>query len=101
MTDADRKMEQVYGDYIHQNPGTHLNGEIANDAIWQECWRQLISFPSHAYDVPSGAVGKRFVEKVTEELKGIVARKWNSERFLVFQVVVLQRNRDVKRSRNV
>jgi hypothetical protein len=51
--------------------------------------------------VPSGAVGKRFVEKVGEELKGIVTHKWNSKQFLVFQVVILQRNRNVKRSRDV
>jgi hypothetical protein len=51
--------------------------------------------------VPSIAIGKRFVEKVANELKGIVSRKWNSEQFLVFQVVVLQRNQDVKRSRDV
>ncbi len=86
---------------MHQTPGTHVTGGIADDAIWQEHWLQLVSFPSHAYDVPSGAVGKRFVDKVTDELKGIVSRKWNPERFLVFQVVVLQRNRDVKRSRDV
>jgi hypothetical protein len=94
-------MKTVYGDHIHQNPGTHLSGGIAEDALWQERWRQLISFPSHAYDVPSGAVGKRFVEKVADELKGIRSRKWNSERFLVLQVVVLQRTRDVKRARDV
>jgi hypothetical protein len=101
MMDVDRKMKNVYGDRVHQNPGTHLNGDIADNAIWQERWQQLVSFPSHAYDVPSGAVGKRFVEKVGEELKGIVTHKWNSKQFLVFQVVILQRNRNVKRSRDV
>jgi hypothetical protein len=49
-------MDEVYGDHIHQNPGTHLTGGVAEDAIWQEHWRRLISFPSSTYDVPSGAV---------------------------------------------
>jgi hypothetical protein len=75
LSDADQKMDKVYGDHVHQNPGTHLSGGIANDAPWQERWLQLVSFPSHAYKVPSGAVGKRFVEKVAEELKGIQSRK--------------------------
>ena len=79
----------------------HLTGGIADDAIWQERWQQLVSFPSKAYDVPSGAVGKRFVKKVAEELKGIRSRKWNSERFLILQVVILQCTKDVKRSRDV
>jgi hypothetical protein len=38
MTDADRMMDEVYGHHIHQNPGMHLNGGIANDARWQERW---------------------------------------------------------------
>jgi hypothetical protein len=46
-------------------------GGIANDVKLQEQWRQLVSFPSYAYDVSSSAVGKWFVEKVAEEeLKG-------------------------------
>jgi hypothetical protein len=64
-------------------------------------WQQLVSFPSQAYDVPSGTVGNNLFEKFSDELKGIVSRKWNLEQFLVFQVVFLQRNRNVKRSLNV
>jgi hypothetical protein len=33
---------------------------------------------------------------LTEELKGIRSRKWNSEKFIVFQAVILQRSREVK-----
>jgi hypothetical protein len=51
LSDADQKMDKVYGDHIHHNPGTHLSGGIADDALWQERWLQLVSFPSHAYDV--------------------------------------------------
>jgi hypothetical protein len=101
LSDADQKMDKVYGDHVHQNPGTHLSGGIANNAPWQERWLRLVSVLSHAYGVPSGAVGKRFVERVVEELKGIKSRKWNSVRFLVLQFVILQRSRYVKRSRDV
>jgi hypothetical protein len=38
---------------------------------------------------------------VAEELKGIQSRKWNSEQFIVLQVVILQQSQDVKRSRDV
>jgi hypothetical protein len=34
--DVDQKMDEVYGDHIHQNPGTHLTGGITKNAIWQE-----------------------------------------------------------------
>jgi hypothetical protein len=72
-SDADQLMDKVYGDHVHQNPGTHLCGDIADDALWQERWRQLVSFPSHVYDVPNGAVGKQFIEKLVLELRGIVS----------------------------
>jgi hypothetical protein len=39
-------MDKVYGDHVHHNPGTHLNGGIADDSLWQEHWQQLVSFPS-------------------------------------------------------
>jgi hypothetical protein len=36
---------------------------------------------------------------LTKELEGtIVSQKWNSERYIVFQMVVLQTARDVKTS---
>jgi hypothetical protein len=85
LSDADQKMDKVYGE-VHQNPGTHLLGGIADDALWQERWLQLVFSPSHAYDIPSGAVGNWFVERVAEELQGIKSRKWNSEQFLCFRL---------------
>jgi hypothetical protein len=71
LSNADQKMDTVYGDHVHQNPGMHLTGGIADDAIWQERWQQLVLFSLHAYAVPFGTIGKRFVEKVAEELGGI------------------------------
>lgn len=98
ISEADLKLLEVYGDYIHQNDGSQLDGGIEDDLVWQARWRQLIALPSQRYDAPSGAVGRRFIRILTEELEGIVRRKWNSERFIVFQMVVLQRSRDVKTS---
>jgi hypothetical protein len=96
ITEVDQKLMDVYGDYIHQNDGSHLDGGILDDAAWQSRWRKLIVLPCQRYDAPSGAVGRRFVRILTEELRGIRSRKWNAERFIVFQAVVLQRSREVK-----
>jgi hypothetical protein len=95
ITDADRKLLEVYGDYIHQNDGTHLDGGIQDDAVWQEYWRKLVTLPPQRYDVPSGPIGRRFVRLLTKELEGIKSRKWNSEKFLVYQMVILQRSKEV------
>ena len=101
ISDADRKLLEVYGDYIHQNDGTHLDGGIKDDAVWQEYWRRLVTLPPQRYDVPSGPIGRRFVRLLTKELEGIKSRKWNSEKFLVYQMVILQRSKEVSGAGNI
>ena len=54
--------------------------------------------PSRRYDAPSGKVGRRFVGMIGAEMKGVRDRRWNSERFIVFQTVILQRARHVTAS---
>jgi hypothetical protein len=47
--------------------------------------------PGQMYDLPKGQVGKRFIYTLSKILDGIQARQRNSERFLVYCMVVLQR----------
>ena len=47
------------------------------------------------YDAPSRKVGKIFVGILYVELDGVRARKWNAEREIVFQSVILQRAQGV------
>ena len=96
-----QKLERVYGEKIHQNDGTHLDGGVVDDKVWQARWREVMALPPQRYDVPSGRVGRLFVQAVADELKGVVQRSWNSERFVVFQAVILQRSPDVKRARDI
>jgi hypothetical protein len=79
----------------HQNPCTHLRGDIPDDKMYQDYWRRL------TYDAPLGAVGRRSIEMLADMLAGIQARKMNAERFIVFQIVVLQRLREVKKAKDV
>ena len=50
---------------------------------------------SRLYDAPSERVGRRFVRTLGSELKGVRDRLWNSERFIFFQTVILQRAQHV------
>ena len=34
ITEVDRMMFEVYGDKVHQNDGTHLDGGIPDDKVW-------------------------------------------------------------------
>jgi hypothetical protein len=101
LSDADRMMDKVYGDHVHQNPGTHLSGDIPDDGMWQDYWQWLIVFPSQTCNAPLGAVGGCFIKMLAEMLVGIQARKLNAERFVTFQIVILQRSRELKKAKDV
>ena len=90
-TPEDLRLQEVYGDWVHANPGTHLDKGVHNNLVWKAWWRDLAVMPSRRYDVPSGRVGRRFVGMLGEELKGMWNRQWNLERLIVFQTVILQR----------
>ena len=74
-TPEDLRLREVYGNWVHAKPGTHLAGAV---------------MPLRRYDAPSGRVGRRFVGTLGAELKGVRDRMWKSERFIVFQTVILQ-----------
>ena len=101
ITAVDRKLMEVYGDYVHQNDGAHLDGGVMDDDVWQKRWKSLASLPRIHYHIPSGKVGRRYVTMLSTELEGIVSRKWNSERFIVFQMVVLQKSKLVKTAADI
>ena len=77
-TPEDLRLREVYSDWFHGNPGTHLNDEIAENGKWQGWWRDLMVTPARRYEAPSGKVGRRFVKILVRELRGVLDRRWNS-----------------------
>ena len=94
-------LQGVYGDYLHYNDGSHLDGGVADDAIWQRRWHQLAAQSAIWYTTPSGAVGHRFAAILTAEWRGVLGRSWNSEIPLVFSHVVLTKTSSVHRSKEI
>ena len=94
-------LQGVYGDYLHSNDGSHLDGGVADDAIWQRRWHQLAAQSAIWYTTPSGAVGHRFAAILTAEWRGVLGRSWNSEIPLVFSHVVLTKTSSVHRSKEI
>ena len=90
LTPEDLRLQEVYEDWAHANPVTHLDGGIGDDAAWQVWWRDLTVITSRHYDTPSWKVGRRFVGTLGEQLQGVRDRLWNSEQFIVYQMVILQ-----------
>ena len=59
---------------------------------------KLVCLPAQCYDAPSGKVGKIFVGILSVELDGVRARKWNAERVVFFQSVILEQDQGVNNS---
>ena len=91
----DLRLQEVYGEWVYGNPGTHLDGGIKDDLAWQAWWRDLVVMPSRRYAALRGEVGRRFVGTLGAEMQGVWDRRWNSERFIIFQTVILQQARHV------
>ena len=62
---------------------------------------KLVCFPTQCYEVPSGRFRKRFVLTFAADIDGIGGRKWNAERAVVFQTVILQRVHLVTGAKNI
>ena len=92
---------EVYQDWVHKNLGYHLDGGIVEYSKWQARWEKLVCLPTQHYAAPSRKVGKRFVGIMYVELDEVHARKWNAERVIVFQSVILQRTQGVNNSAQI
>jgi hypothetical protein len=98
---ADFLLHVVFGDHPHDNDGSHLDGDILQDRLWQSWYHRIIQIAPSQYAVPKGAVGKRFLTVLTHELAQVQAREWNSERLLIFVAVLLQKSAGVRQSKDI
>ena len=90
----------VYQDWVHQNPGEQ-DGGIAEDSKWKPRWKKIVCMPTQRYDIPPGKFGNIFFGILSVELDGVRARKWNSDRVIVFKSVILQRAQGVNNSAQI
>ena len=67
-------LQDVYGDFPHHTDGLHLDGVIADNAIWQRRWHWLDTKSAIWYAMPSGAVRCRFTAILAAEWRWILGR---------------------------
>ena len=68
---------------------------------WQVRRKKLVCMPTQRYDAPSGKVGKIFVGILSVELDRVSAMKWNTDRVIVFQSVILLHTQGVNISAQI
>ena len=67
-TPEDLHLREVHEDWVHANPGTHLDSGIRDGAAWQAWWHDVAVMPSRRDDAPSGRVERHFVGTLRKEL---------------------------------
>ena len=99
LTAADRQLLGIFGNTIHLNDGTHLNGGIGvnKDTKWQRLYNRVASCSLPLYNLPNGRWAQRFLTTLTDLWVGVIQHHWNSERPLVFQTVILRHVRGITR----
>ncbi len=68
LTVADRQLLGVFGNTIHLNDGTHLDGGIsaAENAKWQRLHHRVTSCSLPLYDLPNGQWAHRFLTTLAD-----------------------------------
>ena len=94
-------LQGVYGDFPHHNDGSYLDRGVEDDSIWQHHWRRISVQLDSWYSMPSGSVGRRFMEILAAEWRGLLDMSWNSERPLIFAHVVLTNMLGVCRAKEI
>ena len=68
-TPEDLRLQEVYEDWVHGNPRTHMDGGVTEDGLWQGWWRDLVVIPPRRYKETSRKVGRHFVNTLVGELR--------------------------------
>ena len=83
-SEADRHLDQLYGDHVHQNDGIHMDRCIKKNDVWQVRWQILVIPTGSRYRAPQGAVGWRFMKFLAEEFRGAREQLWIADCSMVF-----------------
>ena len=69
--------------------------------VWCRRWAWVVHFKSQQYNLPGGAIGREFVSQLPDEISRLATGEEKSEWFVVFMVVMLQRDAMVKMGADV
>ena len=64
------RIAAVYGSTLQDDDGTHLDGGIPDDLIWQGYHRRSVTLTPQLYTCPGKAAGKEFIRETTCILPG-------------------------------
>eukprot|EP00117_Sycon_ciliatum_P019119 scpid50248/ scgid17443/ len=90
----DRKFQRAFGAPL-------INSDGGPDSDIRSIWWKAVSLRGKQYALSDGNVGTRFVNMLAEEIEKCNAKQQSSEREFIFTAVVLQRDKMVKKSKDI
>ena len=100
--EADRRLNEVFGDTVHRNDGRHIDGGVIGDKEMCELYDQVVNYPHPMYSPPTwGPVGRRFLKLFVLEMGRVRKQETNSERAMILPVVILRKEKDVNRAQDI
>ena len=60
-----------------------------NEQDWIDLWQTIVTHPCKLYRIPTGRIGKSYVETLAEEIQLLYSSNVPSERCLVFKLRIL------------
>ena len=78
-----------------------LNSEGGPDSELRKIWWKATALRGKQYQLPGGNVGTRFVNLLAVEIERCTAKRQPSEREFIFTALVLQRNKMVKKAKDI
>lgn len=87
----------LYGENLDFT-GVDSSNESLEVDPWYNRWARVVKLSRKQYDLPSGCVGREFVDELTTEVANLTQGTYTSERLLVFCSVILQRDFSVRKA---
>ena len=100
---ANRRLEEVCGDYVHDNPGTHLHGGIGEEMNTKHIsyLNRLIPYSFSVIRPPNDKIGKAFVNKLANLINGLLQRDFNLEYIPLFMILMTYKVPDCTSASNI
>ena len=82
--DIDALMKKAYGASLEGSSGHD------NTGIWGVRWLRLLKLSRRLYSIPGGAIGRKYVNLLAEEVMHVVVGNYPSDRLIIFSAMMLQ-----------
>ena len=87
----DGLMRQAYGEPLLFSAGP------PSRSPWHSRWATVVHHAGRHYSLPSGSVGRQYIDLLNQELQYFVSGLYTAERVIVFGSLMLQRDRLVRK----